>query len=562
MGYVILDFQDEIIDKTKKVLDISEDMIEIEVPSEERGDYALPCYSLARVLKKDPKKIAEELSTKIEMDFGTVESSGPYVNFKIDGSHLARETILSCLEKEESFGELSPKSEKIIVEHTSANPNGPLHVGRARNPIIGDTLARMYEKSGYEVEKQYYVNDIGRQIAILVWGTLNLDEKDLPTAERKKADHNLVRYYQMANKLLEEDESIEEDIQEIIRSMEKGDEDILQHFKNTAQKIMKGIAKSLERLEINLDSYKTESSLIVDGSVEEVIKKVSELKNSGEEDGALYYEKEDNKTFVARKNGTSLYPARDIAYHIWKAERADHLLNVLGEDHKLHGEFVQSVLKDLDVSPIPHIVFHSFVTFEGQEMSTRKGTYVTLDNFMDTAHEKAKEEIKKRKEVSTDELDSISEKIGMGAVRYNIIKVQPQKPIDFVWDDALDFEGNSAPFLQYSHTRANSILRKWGDNRLDIGSSDLQDFEDGEITLMKRISEFPRELRDAVENNSPHTMAKYAHKLAAEFNQFYRDYPVLHSEEKKIKRIAIVKSFKFAMGSVLQTLGIQKPKKM
>ncbi|MEF8874252.1 MAG: arginine--tRNA ligase [Candidatus Thermoplasmatota archaeon] len=562
MGYVILDFKDEIIEKSKKALDVSEDIIEIEVPAEERGDYAIPCYSLASVLKKDPKKIAEELSSKIKVDRGTVESSGPYVNFKIDGNHLAKETILSCLEEEEHFGESLSKEEKIIVEHTSANPNGPLHVGRARNPIIGDTLARMYEKAGYEVEKQYYINDIGRQIAILVWGTLNLDEKDLPEAGRKKVDHDLVRYYQRASKLLEEDESIEEEIQDIIRSMEEGDEDMMQQFKNTAQKIMEGIAESLERLEIYLDSFKSESTLIEDGSVKEVVKRVSGLEKSGEEEGALYYEKGDKKTFVARKNGTSLYPARDIAYHIWKAERGDHLLNVLGEDHKLHGKFIQDLLKDMNVNPIPEIVFHSFVTFEGEEMSTRKGTYVSLDDFMDTAHEKAKEEIEKRGEISAEGLESISEKIGMGAVRYNIIKVQPQKPIDFIWEDALDFEGESAPFLQYSYRRAKSILEKWGGERVDTRLLDFQNFEEGEITLMKRIAEFPRKLTDAVENNAPHIMAKYAHKLAAEFNQFYRDYPVLHSEEKELERIAIVKSFKFAMGSVLQTLGIKKPEKM
>jgi len=564
MKYVILEFEDEIIQKVHETLQVPKEMIEenLEIPREERGDYALPCYSLSSTLKKDPNKIAEELSEKIELERGHIKKTGPYVNFEIDKAYLSRETIFTCLEMEENFGELPAKKEKMMVEHTSANPNGPLHVGRARNPIIGDTLARIYEKVGYDVEKQYYVDDIGRQMAILVWGILNIDENELPKIERKKIDHELVRYYQEANRSLEEDENVEQEIQDMIRSMEKGDEKIFQHFKDSAQKIMEGIAGSLARLNIVLDSYKSESSLIEDGSVDEMIKKLSKIENTGEEDGAIYYEKDGKKTFVARKNRTSLYPARDLAYHKWKGEQADILLDVLGEDHKLHGEFIRNALEDLDIRPVPQIVFHSFVTFEGKEMSTRKGTYVTLDQFMDTAHEKAKEEIQKRGNALPEEVESTAEKIGMGAVRYHIIKVQPQKPIDFVWDEALDFEGDSAPFLQYSYTRANSILEKWDHSTLEPSSLDLQDLEEGEMRLMKRISEFPRVLMDAAHNNSPHLLAKYAHRLAAEFNQFYRDYPVLQSKNKKLERVAMVKSFKFAMGGVLRSLGIGKPRKM
>ncbi len=562
MRYVILDFKEEILRKLKDYLDVPEQLIELESPPKERGEFALPCYSFAKELKNDPNEIAKKLEENLEVENGTVERAGPYLNFKIDRSYLFEETIKNCLMTEESFGRLPSKSKKILVEHTSANPNGPLHVGRARNPVIGDTLARIYEKIGYQIEKQYYVNDIGRQMAVLVWGLINLEEDDLAKVERKKKDHQLVRYYQRVNELLEEDESLEEEIQEIIQSMEMGDKETLEHFKENAEDVMEGIIESLERLNIHLDSFKNESSLIIDGSVEKLIEDLSSLENVGEEDGALYYEKEGNKTFIARENLTSLYPARDLAYHVWKAEKADELVNILGEDHKLHGEFVKEALKDLGIETIPEIIFHSFVTFEGKEMSTRKGTYVTLDDFMDTAQKKAKLEIEKRKNVEPEDMNAIAEKIGVGAVRYDIIKVQPQKPIDFKWEEALDFEGDSAPFIQYSYTRANSILEKWTGKSLDIGNLELTDSQEGEIKLIRKIAEFPRILIESGENNSPHLLAKYAHELAAEFNRFYRDYPVLHSEEKKELRIAIVKSFKFAMASVMDTLGLEKPKRM
>ncbi len=563
MSYMLLDFKENIIEEVKEAVDVSDEDMDIEIPSEERGDYALPCYSLSPVLKKAPKKIAKEIEEKIELEHGSVVREGPYLNFTIDDDHLSKNTILNCLSKEYDFGEMSAKSEKVTIEHTSANPNGPLHVGRARNPIIGDTLARIYKKAGYDVERQYYVNDIGRQMAILTWGILNLDEEDLGESERKKKDHDLVRYYQKANELLEKDEELEDEIQEIIKKMERGEEDVFEVFTDTAEDIMSGITGSLERLNIHFDSHKNESSLIKDGSVDEAIEKVSKLEVSEKEDGAVYYEKEDNKTFITRENGTNLYPARDLAYHLWKAERSDVLINILGEDHKLHGRFIQAVLKDLEIAPVPEIVFHSFVTFEGKEMSTRKGSYVTLDEFMDTAYEKARKEIlKRRDDLSDDEVDAIAEKVGMGAVRFNMIKVQPEKPIDFRWEAALNFDGESAPFIQYSYTRANSILKKWENDNLEKKNLDLADFEDGEVKLLKKIATLPRLLRKATENNAPHLLARYAHSLAAEFNRFYRDYPVIHSEKREFERIALVKSFRFALGSVLNTLGIEKPEKM
>ncbi|MBS3817247.1 MAG: arginine--tRNA ligase [Candidatus Thermoplasmatota archaeon] len=567
MSYALLEFKNEIIDEILDIVEVPEEEIDIERPSEERGDYALPCYPFSPILKKDPEEIARELSEKIELENGSVERSGPYLNFNIDEDRLSKDTVITCLEKEEDFGSLHSKGEKVIVEHTSANPNGPLHVGRARNPIIGDTIARIYEKAGYEVERQYYINDIGKQMAILTWGVLNLDEEDLPDTERDKDDHDLVRYYQKASRLLEEDEELEDEIQEIIGAMEAGDEKIFTQLTENAETVMSGITESLERLEIPIDSYKRESSLIKESSVEDVIKELWELEDTKKEDGAIYYEDEDRKTFVTRENGTNLYPARDLAYHVWKSKRADRLINILGEDHKSHGRFLLDALEDLNVEPLPETVFHSFVTFEGEEMSTRKGSYVTLDEFMDTAHEHAEEEIlKRRDDLSKTDIEDIAEKVGMGAVRYNIIKVQPEKPIDFVWEEALNFQGESAPFIQYSYTRAKSILEKWrkkeGEDLSKTEKLDLESFEEGEIRLLKKIAELPLILRKAADQNAPHHPARYAHGLAAEFNQFYRDYPVLHSKNQKLERIALVKSFKFAITSVLETLGIKKPKEM
>ena len=564
MEYVLIDFKENIEKNVRDYLDLDGDIeIPIEVPSKERGDYALPCFSFASILKKSPMDIAEDISNNIKLENGHLEQSGPYVNFKINEEYLVNNTINAAL-KQERFGKLPDKNKKMLVEHTSANPNGPLHVGRARNPIIGDTVARINEMAGYQVEKQYYVNDIGRQMAILAWGRMNLDEDDLPPQDRDKVDYQIVRYYQKTSKMLEEDETLEEQIREIIKRMEKGDEEIFEIFEDSSEKVLEGITESLSRLNIFLDSYKNESDFIKDGSVKDIIEQMEKLDECDHEEGALYFERGDNKTFITREDGTNLYPARDIAYHIWKADDADKLVNILGEDHKLHGEFLINALSALNVSPIPDIIFYSFVTFEGKEMSTRKGTYVTLDEFMDTAHEKAKEEILKRRDDLTDkEVEVIAEKVGLGAVRYNIIKVQPGKPIDFRWEEALDFQGNSAPFIQYTHARASSILSRWdGDEEELLTLKDIDLKEKGEISLIKMIAKFPTIIQKAQKEKSPHKIANYAYRLAAEFNQFYRDYPVLKSEDKKKDRLLLVKAFKNVITNVLYTLGIESPKKM
>jgi len=561
MSYPLLEFRKEIIEEIKEIVDVSEDKIEIEIPSKERGDFALPCFSLSPILKKDPENIAKIISEKITLEKGKVNQEGPYLNFEIDERLLSKETIKGCLEAKEKFGEFPSKEKKIIIEHTSANPNGPLHVGRARNPIIGDTLARIYQKVGYEVERQYYVNDIGRQMAILTWGRQNLDETDLPNPQKDKKDYDLVRYYQKTNQLLEEDEELEAEIRDIIKAMERGDEDIFNSLKKNSETVLTGITQSLGRLDIAFDSYQHESSFIEDGSVEDIIKKLSSLEETEEEEGALYFDLDGHKIFITREDGTNLYPTRDIAYHIWKAEKADALLDVLGEDHKTHGNFMKKALHALDIEPLPEIVFHSFVTFEGEEMSTRKGKYVTLDEFMDTSEEKAREEIlKRRDDLSEEVVKEIAKKVGLSAVRYNLIRVQPGKPIDFKWEEALNFQGDSAPFIQYSYARAHGIMDKvdW-EEKIDI---DFRSLEDGEVQLLRKIAQFPLTLEKAVKSNAPHKIARYAHELAAEFNQFYRDYPVLDSKEKKKERLAIVKGFSYAMESVLDTLGMKKPRKM
>lgn len=562
--YALIEFEKEIKSEVTRVLDLDMD-IPLEIPDRERGDFALPCFVLSKILKKSPHDIASVIVSKAELEYGRMVQTGPYVNFWIDDGYLAASTIKDCLTLREAYGDLTTGgSIKMIVEHTSANPNGPLHVGRARNPIIGDTIARIYTKAGFDVETQFYVDDIGRQVAILTWGVMNLQESDLPECTVDKIDHKMVRYYQEANARMQESDTILQEIKEMMRDIEEGDEAILSAFSKNSESVMEGMKRSLNRLNIEHDVYKTESSLILDGSVSTALKKMKAVPGCGIEEGAVFYEEEDEKVFLTRGNGSSLYPLRDIAYHLWKSERTDEMVDVLGEDHKVHAGFIKKAMESLDARPIPDMIFHSFVSFQGERMSTRKGAYVTLDETLDTAYTRARKEvISRRGDLSPEEVDEIAEKVGVGAVRYNMIRVQPEKPMDFRWEEALNFQGNSAPFVQYTHARAASIMNKWGGEEDELLSGNFEALvEEGETLLIKKIASYPREIQASAGSKAPHLIANYAYSLAAEFNQFYRDYHVLNADDKVLERLALVKAFKIVISNVLDLLGIAAPEHM
>ncbi len=534
--------------------------IKLEIPPEEIADMAFPCFSLAKEWKQSPEKIAEEIAARIGSGeyIERVEAVKGYVNFFINSQKLANETIKDILKYKDKFGSYESNGTKVIVEHTSANPNGPLHVGRARNPIIGDTMARILKFGGYDVVTQYYVDDMGKQVAILFWGVKNLNIE----SKAEKPDHRYVVYYQKATKLMEEDERVKEDIENIIMECEKGNEELLKEIKEIYQPVLKGILQSLKKLNITIDEFVEESKFVIDGSVYDVIEKLSSLPYAGKEGKAIYLSLDkfdihgrNKKFYLTRSNGTSLYAARDIAYHIWKGERADIMINILGEDHKLEAKQVEIALKLLD-KKVPETIFYAFVSLPEGRMSTRKGRVVYLDDLIEEAKERAMREVEKRG-MTGEKAMKIANAIAAGAIRYNIIKVSPDKAIVFKWDDALNFEGESAPFIQYAHARCASILKK-----AQFKEKNEYEFSHpSEIKLIKMLAKFPYFVKRSVSFRNPSLIANYAFELASVFNAFYRDCRVIGSE-KENDRLALVKATKQVLKNALGLLGIEALEEM
>ena len=566
----------EIISSIKKVLLELGYKYEIKLeipPSKDMGDFAFPCFSLAPILKKSPTDIAKEISTRIEKTkwIEKTQIKGAYINFFLNRDDLNTQTLKTIINKREKYGFLEKKNKKVIIEHTSANPNGPLHVGRARNPIIGDTVVRIFKTAGYEVESQFYVDDMGKQVATLAWGINNLNPKDVPISENTKSDHENVGFYQLASKLKEDDEKVSEQISEMVRRCEQGDKKTIELVHNAFAPVLDGIKNSLFRINISIDKYVSESDFVKDKSVDVVVEKLKKSKNCDIEDGAFYLDLEpfgikgrNTKFIFLRKDGTTLYATRDIAYHLWKAKHADILINILGEDHKLEAKQVEIALNLVGAKIVPKIIFYSFVSLPGGKMSTRKGRVVYLDDLIDECVKRAYFEVKKRreKELSEKKMKEIAEKIGIGALRYNIIKVQPEKDIVFKWDDALNFEGNASPFIQYSHARACSIISKKQDEIKEFDARLLK--HNTEMSLIKKLASFPIVIDEACEGYNPHLITNCLFDIASSFNQFYRDCPVLPEQntELRIARLMLVDATRIVIKNGLDLLGIEAPNEM
>ncbi len=562
MKYPYEMFEEEVKEAIKEALKVVYGIgeeIRLEKPKE-IADLAFPCFSLSKILKKNPAEIAEEIAGKIRRKewIEKVEAMRGYINFFINVQKLARETIKLIEEMGNEYGKQAKKKKKVIVEHTSANPNGPLHVGRARNPIIGDTIARLLRFGGYDVVTQYYVDDMGKQVAILFWGVKNLKIEE----KHAKDDHRYVAYYQRAAKLMEEDEKVKEEIEKIIKECERGNREILAELKEIYTRVLKGIIQSLKMLNIKIDEFVEESRFVLDGSVEKVIQQLQKLPYAGREGGAIYLNLEefgihgrDKKFYITRSDGTSLYATRDVAYHIWKGEQADEMINVLGEDHKLEAKFVEIALKLLN-KKIPEVIFYSFVSLPEGRMSTRKGRVVYLDDLIEEAIERARQEvIKRRGELPN--IEYIARSVGTGAIRYNIIKVKPEKPIVFKWEEALNFEGQSAPFIQYAHARCCSILRK-----AHYEGCDAPEYEhESEIALIKMLAMFPEVIKESIKARNPSAIAEYVYELASTFNAFYRDCKVIGSEKEE-ERLALVNATRQVISNCLAILGIEALEEM
>lgn len=556
----------------------------VEPSSVETVDLAVPCFTMSKAMRKAPQAIADELAAAIQPSglVSAVSSTNGYLNFNIDPTAMVGGVLGEIVERGSDFGTMPATGVRVNVEHTSTNPTGPIHVGRARNPIIGDTLARCLKKCGHDVTTEYYVNDVGKQVVVLTWGVNNVSDEDAEAEreehartigqnekERDKTDHRLVANYRVANKRLETDEAVRNEISDMLRRFESGDHEVIDTVRHTAEIMLSGLRETLGNINVTLDRYTWESGYIADGSARDVVGRLKQSDYAGEtEDGAWFVDLKDfgiqgknTKFTFTRKDGTTLYTTRDLAYHLDKFTRADRVIDVLGEDQKLGSKQLCSALEILGNENMPEPLFYAFVSLPEGKMSTRKGVVVYLDDLIDEAVARAYEEIKSRRsDMSEDRMREIARTVGVGAVRYNIVRVQPEKQFVFKWEEALNFDGNSGPYLQYVHARACSMLRKAGEFTHDVDPAKLTD--PMELRLVKVLSRYEEVLRVAGNGKRVHMLPAYGHELAVAFNQFYAAVSVLDAGAKRDARLTLVECTKTVLADVLDCLGMGAPEEM
>jgi arginyl-tRNA synthetase len=450
------------------------------------------------------------------------------------------------------YGSFPKKGIRVVLEHTSANPNGPLHVGHIRNSIIGDTLARVFRKAGYGLEVQYYVNDMGRQIAIVVWGFDNLDSSQM---EREKEDAHIARVYIAANREIEKDPAITQQVNTLMQLVENGDPPTVKKFRREVSRCLDGFKVTMKDLNVAHDRFVWESDFIRNGYTDRIIAKLRKLPQARDEETLALDLSEfgfENKYVIRRSDGTSVYAARDLAFHAWKAANFDRVIDVLGADHKLIAAQLQCTMKLLG-EKVPEIVHFEFVSLPEGSMSTRAGKFVSADDLITEIRKRAFDEVTiRRPELDEETRKSIAKSVGLAAIRYDIVKVTPEKSTVFDWKEALDFERQSGPYIQYAHARACSILEKAGT------FTECYDLEtDQEIALAKQIAKFPSVIEKIVADLHPHILATYSRELADTFNTFYHYEQVLKSEGKiRDRRLTLVRAVQNTLKEALETLGI------
>lgn len=527
-------------------------------------------------------EIAAELNTEAIAHIDRVETAGPYLNFFPALSYFI-ETMEAGLE--EWYGSHSDRETSVVVEHTSANPTGPVHVGRARNPIIGDAIARILEYAGFDVDIHYYVNDAGRQIATFTWAYESFDETDLPEPERAKPDYDLVRYYRKGNEFLEEgpEEEVTEaeaEIQRIMQGLEAGDETTYERVGAVVDTVLSGMRQSLNRLPAEFDEFIKETRFIRDGSTDELIDRLKATEYATETDDGAWeldlspFDFEKSLVFV-RSDGTSLYTTRDIAHHEWKLSTYDRAVTVLGEDHELQARQLHTALDVLgaDTARLDSI-HYSWVNLPDATMSTREGTGIDLDDLLDEAISRARSEVEERignrgrdDTLTEADIDRIARQVGIGAVRYDIVAKQPTKQITFEWERALDFEAQSAPYIQYAHARCSGILQEAERAGIELPTQEAipTDTIESPATeqLLATVARFPAVIEEAAKELKPHQIATYSRELADGFNTFYRECPVLEAEPSvRTQRLATVIATKHTLANALDALGIAAPESM
>lgn len=546
-------------------LGIEKELIEISVPPKEgMGDYCLPCFKIKIDNLNNPNEKANYILEHLTFDKNIILDAfvvGPYLNFNINKESLGKivlEKIENLSDKYGSTNEGIGKS--LLIEHTSINPNASPHIGRSRNSIIGDFLVHLYKFNGYDIDREYFVNDIGKQIAMLL------------IAVKKYSDINSVTFDEMLslyikiNDEAKEDENIEKEVFKYLNELENGNDIVRNEFKSITDICVEGQKKIFDKMDIHWDTFTHESDFVFGHITKTILDKINEKgKLKEDENGRLYVDLTGynipTKTpvlILTREDKTSLYPLRDIAYTMYKMNKnKDVNLIVLGEDQKVYMEQISAVMDILGYSS-PKLISYSFVLLNGDKMATREGKVVLLEDFINATIDKLKVSFSERgTELTNDEYLSLAS----SCIKYNMLNINRGKNINFNLDDATNFTGNSAIYILYNYVRIKSILNKCDLNK---NYDNLILKTKTEEQIIKKLYDFEDTVKETVKTYESVIITKYLNDLCGLFSKYYEETSILKEENSDLKnsRLLLLDAVRIIIENGTNILGIKTVDKL
>ena len=563
-----MDFKVEIAKKISALVDMEFDKVMefIEVPPQgNMGDYAFPCFQLAKVMRKSPNMIAVELSEKIQADsiVEKAEGAGGYLNFFINKKEYIKQLVEEVLSKGEKFGSSNiGEGKNVIVEFSSVNVAKPFHVGHLFNTMLGSSLEKVYKHSGYNTIKINHLGDWGTQFGKQISAYKRwVDEEAL----EKTPISELFRIYVKFHEEAEKDPSLEDEARAYFKKLEEGDPEVTRLWQKFKDLSLREFSELYKSLNVEFDSYAGES--FYSDKMDEIVQMLQDKKLLVDSNGAKIVDLEQfglPPIMILKSDGATIYATRDLAAALYRKRHYSFYKNiyVVGGTQALHFNQIFSTLGLMGFDWYKDCVHigHGLVKFADKKLSTRKGDVVFAKDVMNEAIHKTLEVIENKNPNLENKAD-VARKVGMGALIYTFLKNNRDKDVVFTWEDALNFDGDSGPYVQYTYVRGKSILRKAGNvpETADLSYLSTED----EFQLVKLLGAFKDSVKEAVERYEPFVVIRHVTEIAKAYNKFYNSHPILNADENvKNARLQLTK----AVGIVIQTglglAGIETPENM
>ncbi|MCI6853763.1 MAG: arginine--tRNA ligase [Firmicutes bacterium] len=556
-------------------LELSEIQSMIEVPQDSKmGDYAFPCFKLAKVMRKAPPLIAKNIAEKIADNeiFEKVEQVNAYVNMFISKEEFVKDVVEDVLEKGEGFGKSEIGGGKtVIVEYSSPNIAKPFHIGHIRSTVIGNSIYKIYDALGYNVIRINHLGDYGTQFGKMICAYRHWGNKEDVINEPIKT---LLGYYTKFHEEVEKHLELDDEAREIFTKLEHGEPEEVELWQWFRDESLKEFNRVYKMLGIEFDSYNGES--FYSDKMPRFVKELEEKGLLEESRGAHIVDLEKyglGVALITKSDGSTLYITRDIAAAVYRKETYDFYKNiyVVASQQNLHFQQWIQILELMGYEwarDCVHVPF-GLVSLEDGTMSTRHGRVVFLEDVLNRAVEQTKEIIRE-KGVNTDNIDETARQVGIGAVIFNELSNNRIKDYVFSWSKVLDFNGETGPYVQYTYARCASVLRNAGEEAVKkamekgLAGVDAK-YLTGESSyaLAKLLYRLPQVVAEAGEKFEPSIVTRHIVDIAQSFNRFYHDEHILvDNEEEKAAKLALVISAKTAIKNGLALLGMEAPERM